>query len=160
MVLWEGAAHSHRAWAGRGAFELKAIRGLGLLSSWCPPPHMSPTKDTSTSQLPLPVDVTLFSNRVFGVPAVAQWVKDPALSLVAQVAAEALVRSPAWRRGLGIWCCRSCGIGHSCGSDLVPGQGLLVTARCWERHGTGSESLQRQHPHPPTFHLDFWPPAL
>ena len=28
---------------------------------------------------------------------------------------------PAQDSGLRIWCCRSCDLGHSCSSDLIPG---------------------------------------
>ena len=30
---------------------------------------------------------------------------------------------PAQHSGFRIWCCRSCGLGCNCGSDLVPGLG-------------------------------------
>ena len=33
------------------------------------------------------------------------------------------VPSPAWHRGLRIQHCHSCGIGHTCSSDLIPGPG-------------------------------------
>ena len=43
---------------------------------------------------------------------------------MAWVAAEAWVQFPAWHSGLKDLALRSCGIGHSCGSDLVPGPEL------------------------------------
>ena len=33
------------------------------------------------------------------------------------------VRPPAWRNGLRIQPCRSCGLGHNYGSDLISGPG-------------------------------------
>ena len=32
-----------------------------------------------------------------------------------------------WCSGLRIWCCCSCGTGHSCSSDLIPGLGVPYT---------------------------------
>ena len=29
-----------------------------------------------------------------------------------------------------IWCCRSCGIGHSCNSNVTDGQGTSICHRC------------------------------
>ena len=59
-------------------------------------------------------------NHLLGVPAVAQWVKNPAPA--AQVTPEVHVRSPA--QGSGLKGCGSCSVGHSCGSDWIPGQEL------------------------------------
>ena len=33
------------------------------------------------------------------------------------------VRCPAWHRGLRSRCCHSCGLGHNCASNLLPGLG-------------------------------------
>ena len=33
------------------------------------------------------------------------------------------VQSLAQHSGLRIWCCHSCSLGHSCGSNLIPGLG-------------------------------------
>ena len=38
------------------------------------------------------------------------------------------VRSPAWNIDLKIRCCRSCGLGCSCGSDIIPGLGIRHAA--------------------------------
>ena len=35
-----------------------------------------------------------------------------------------------WRSGLRIWHCHSCGVGHSCGSDSIPGLGTSIRHRC------------------------------
>ena len=63
-----------------------------------------------------------------GVSTVAQQVKNPALSL-------------QWCRfdpqpqcsGLRIWHCHSCGIGHSCGSDWIPGPGTSIRHECSQK---------------------------
>ena len=39
------------------------------------------------------------------------------------------VRSPAQHRGSRIRCCWSCGLGHDCGLDLIPGPGTPYAAR-------------------------------
>ena len=52
-----------------------------------------------------------------GVPAVLQ--RDQ--QLLGSVGTQ--VQSPAQHSGLGIWCCRSYGLGLDCGSDLIPGPG-------------------------------------
>ena len=38
------------------------------------------------------------------------------------------VGSQAWHSGLRIWCCNSCGMGLSCGWDLIPGPGTPYAA--------------------------------
>ena len=48
----------------------------------------------------------------------------------AQFAMEAWVQSPAWHSGLRIQCCCSCGIGHSCDLDLIPGLGISICPGC------------------------------
>lgn len=60
-----------------------------------------------------------------GVPAVAQWVKDP--TAVVQVAVEVRIQSLAWHRGLRILSCSSCGVRHSCSSDSVTGPGTSMS---------------------------------
>ena len=35
---------------------------------------------------------------------------------------------PLWHRGLRRQCCHSCGIGHSCSSNMIPGQGIPYAA--------------------------------
>ena len=52
-----------------------------------------------------------------GVPAVAQWVNDPACPL------EAEVQSPAQHSVLRVQHCCSCGIGQSSRLDSIPGLG-------------------------------------
>ena len=42
---------------------------------------------------------------------------------------RAEVQSSAWHSGLRIPCCHHCGIGHSCGSDLIPGPGTSTYHR-------------------------------
>ena len=60
-----------------------------------------------------------------------QQVKDPALSgLGVGVGLAAWVQSPAPRSGLGIQCCHSCGRGHSCHLDLIPGLGTSTCGGC------------------------------
>ena len=56
---------------------------------------------------------------LLGVPTVAkqdQW---------CFVSTESQVQSLAQHSGLRFWCCRSCGLGCSCGLDLIPGPGAL-----------------------------------
>ena len=52
-----------------------------------------------------------------GILTVVQWIKDP--TAVARLNAEAQVRSLAWCSGLRSQCGHSCGIGSSCGLDLI-----------------------------------------
>ena len=47
--------------------------------------------------------------------------------------AEAQVRSLALHSELRIWHCHSCGLGHDCGSDLIPGQGTPYAIRSQKR---------------------------
>ena len=61
----------------------------------------------------------------------AQWIKD--LTTAAWVAAEAQVRSQAWYVGLSIQGCDSCGVGHSCCSDSIPGLGISICCRCSQK---------------------------
>ena len=51
-----------------------------------------------------------------------QWVKD--LTAAASVDVELWVQSPVRHSGLGMWHCHSCGISHSCISDLMLGREL------------------------------------
>ena len=87
------------------------------------------------------------------IPGLAQWVKDLAsLWLWRRLAAAAPIRPVAWElpytadaalkrkrrrrkkgprvllwhRGLGIQCCRSSGLGHSCSTGSVPGLGTFT----------------------------------
>ena len=69
-----------------------------------------------------------------GAPAVAQCVKN--LTAVSWFTVEAHVQYLAWPSGLRIPSCCSCGIGHSCGSDLTPGLG---TSKC---HGCGKKKAK------------------
>ena len=57
---------------------------------------------------------------MWGVPVVAQWVKDPTLPYVVAEVAD----------GAQIQCCRDYGTGHSCSSDLIPGPGTSMCHRC------------------------------
>ena len=52
-----------------------------------------------------------------GIPAVAQW------NWWHFWSARTRVQSPAQHSGLKIRCCRSCGSGRHCSSDLIPGLG-------------------------------------
>ena len=54
-----------------------------------------------------------------GAPAAVQWHQQHLGSPGMQV------QFLAYCSGLRIWCCRSCGLGHNCGSDLIPGWGTL-----------------------------------
>ena len=36
------------------------------------------------------------------------------------------VQSPTQHSGLRIWCCRSCGLGRNCSSDVIPAQELQM----------------------------------
>ena len=56
----------------------------------------------------------------------AQWVKN--LTAAAQVAAEVQVQFPGRGSGLKFWHCHTCGIGHNCGSDSIPGLGISAAA--------------------------------
>ena len=63
-------------------------------------------------------------NNGIGVPVLVQWVKN--LTAMPQVAAEAQVGSLAWCSELRILHCCSCGIGHSCGLNPIPGLGTSI----------------------------------
>ena len=92
-------------------------------------------------------------NGYWGVPAVAQWVKNP--TAVAWVIAELRILSPAQCSGLSIRHCYSYGIVHHCGSDSVPGPGTSICHRCSQKikgghggsspHGTAGIKLTRKH---------------
>ena len=56
-----------------------------------------------------------------------QLVKDPTLSLAAQV------QSPALYSGLKIRCCHNSGVGRSHGSDLIPGPGTSIFHGCSQK---------------------------
>ena len=59
---------------------------------------------------------------------VAQWVKN--LISVTQLTVEAQIRFPAQCTGLKrIQHCNSCHVGHSCGSDSIPGLGTCICCR-------------------------------
>ena len=69
-----------------------------------------------------------------GVPAVAQRVKDPMLSL--QWLKPLLRhRFDLWSstNGLKIWCCYTCGIDCSCGSHSIPGLGTSICCGCSQK---------------------------
>ena len=74
--------------------------------------------------------IEVFKSRGLRVPAVEQWVKNPAA--VAGVAVEVWVRSPGWRSGLGILRCCSCSISCNCSWDSIPGPGTSIC--CWYGH--------------------------
>ena len=63
-----------------------------------------------------------------GVPAVAQWVKNPAAAV--QVTEEVWVQSLTHCSGLGIQHCCTCGVGHSWGSDSILGLGNSTCHEC------------------------------
>ena len=69
-----------------------------------------------------------------------QWVKNP--TAVVRVAAEVHIPSPVWRSGLKDPGCGSCGIGRSCGLNLIPGLG---TSEC---HGCSHRTKRNQKPSP------------
>ena len=58
----------------------------------------------------------------------AQWVEKP--TIAAWVTAEVQVCALAQCSGLRDWCCHSCGTGHSCSSDSVPGLATSVCCGC------------------------------
>ena len=63
-----------------------------------------------------------------GVPAVAQWIKNP--TVASQVTAEGQVQSPAQCSRLKrIWRCWSSSFGCSCGSDSILGPGTSICSR-------------------------------
>ena len=71
------------------------------------------------------VSSTIFTEYILpGVPAVAEWVKNPTAG--AQVTADAWVWLLAWCGGLRIL---SWGIGSSCGLDSFPGLGTSICPR-------------------------------
>ena len=65
---------------------------------------------------------------LIGVPAKAQWIKNP--MALAQVAVEVWVFSPVSAEGQRIQVFHSCGIGCSCDSNLIPGQGTSMCCGC------------------------------
>ena len=87
----------------------------------------------------------------FGVPAVAQW--DP--WHLGSTGTQVL--SPAWHSGLRILRCQSCGVGHNCGSDLIPGPGTQYAPQAARKEGKknpGYEySLHPGKPLPTNFFL-------
>ena len=64
--------------------------------------------------------------------SLAQSVKN--LDAAALVAVELWVRSPAWRSGLRICHCCSCGIDHNNGLDSVPGLGTSICCQCGHKN--------------------------
>ena len=59
---------------------------------------------------------------IWGVPTVMQEAKN--LTAGAQVAVDLIPGLVQWVKG--IWCCQSCGVGHSCGLDSIPGLGTSI----------------------------------
>ena len=73
----------------------------------------------------------------------AQKVKDPVLSQVAaQVTDEGQVQPPAQYSGLRIQSCGSCGVGHTCGSDSIPGLETSLCLRCGHKKNKKTLSSQ------------------
>ena len=64
-----------------------------------------------------------------------QQVKDPALPLEA-----VRVQPPVWHSGLKILHHRDFGIGHSCGSDSVPGLGTSICHGCGQKREKSHKS--------------------
>ena len=76
-----------------------------------------------------------FLKKCPGVPAVAQWVRELALSLQQLGLLLQLGFNPQpWPSGLRIWSFCSCGIGCSCGLDSVPGLGTSICCRCGKKN--------------------------
>ena len=73
-----------------------------------------------------------------GVPAVVQWDQWSLGNAGTQV------RSPAWHRGLRIRLCHSCGLGHNCSSDMIPGRETPYSAG-WpkEKNKKQNKTLQK-----------------
>ena len=65
----------------------------------------------------------LFKKIFFGVPSVSQWDQQCLGSAGMQV------QSLIWHSGLRIQQCHSCGLGHNCGSDLIPDSGPPYASR-------------------------------
>ena len=74
-------------------------------------------KSNHSHQLHPPTKNLLSQSEYRGDLAVAQWGQWYLGSAGAQV------RFPARHSGLTIWCCHSCGLGHSCSSEVIPGLG-------------------------------------
>ena len=54
--------------------------------------------------------------------------------MILLISVRALLRSLAWHSGLRIWHSCAYGVGHSCGSDLIPGLGISICHGCgWKR---------------------------
>ena len=66
-------------------------------------------------------DIRRIKNKCIGIPVVVQRDQQYLGSTGTQV-------RPVWHSGLGIWHCRSCGLGHDCSSELIPGPGALYAA--------------------------------
>ena len=64
-----------------------------------------------------------------GVPTVAKWVKDPQMLWLRSLRRWGF-NPLAWHTGLRMWHCCSFGVGRSCGSDLIPGQGISICRWC------------------------------
>ena len=80
-----------------------------------------------------------------GVPMVVQWKRIRLGTMRLQV------RSLALHRGLRIWCCLNCGVGHRCGSDPAllwlwcrPAAIALIRPIVWEPPYAASAVLKRK----------------
>ena len=58
--------------------------------------------------------------------------------------AKTQLRYPARHSGLRIWHCRSCGIGHNCKSDLIPGLGNSIFCRATKQEKTNKQKNKRK----------------
>ena len=78
------------------------------------------------------------------IPSLIEWVKGSGFRVlpVAQWDQWCLgstgmqVQFPGQHSGLRIWHCHSCSLGHNCGSDLIPGQGIP--------HATGQSKKKKK----------------
>ena len=84
-----------------------------------------------------------YINRIIGVPAMIRNIRlrSSIVSAAAWVTAEAWVWSLVWHGGLRIWHCYSCGIGHSCSSDLLPGLGTSICCGCDQKEKKKNNTL-------------------
>ena len=64
-----------------------------------------------------------------GVATMAQWVKNLTPVVALSLQSCGFNPQPGTVR-YGIWCCSHCSIGHSCGSDSVPGPGTSIYCGC------------------------------
>lgn len=49
--------------------------------------------------------------------------------------------NPGWQSGSRTWCCRGCGVGHKCFSDLIPGQETVYVMWDGQKEGGKKKDL-------------------